>query len=258
MILNVANVLETTRDRSKKTVDLNWTPIFRELSKNPQGKADCIEFAQRHIQLIKRQQGFLMTTVKMGQAIIAEGKDHPNHYNGQSIQDATKMFNAVNSTHYYIHSTAAEEEEQLEEDSNPHTPLIPKNLNVNIDPVEVAELKQFYKYAVAQQNAGRSNHKFEAQSENYQGVKGDFLKTTILIKLKKILEKCENIDAFESKLSEIRKGEDYKILKTSQGSFYSFFNIKTTSATAFEKIASSIRKNIEEKTKPSSIVDKSL
>ncbi|MCE3044228.1 SidE phosphodiesterase domain-containing protein [Legionella sp. 16cNR16C] len=256
LILNVANVLETTRDRSKKTVDLNWTPIFREISRNPQGKADCMDFARRHIQLIRQQQGFLMTTVTMDKEIIAKGTDNPNHYNGQSIQDAHEMFDAVNETHY-LHSIETEEEKQFEK-STPQTAVIPKNPVITIDPVEVRELKQFYKYAVAQQNEGRSNHKFEAQSENYQGAKGDFLKTIILIKLKKILEKCENIDAFESKLNEIKRGEDLKILKTSQGSFYSFFNIKTTSLTAFEKIERTLRENFENQAKSTASVDKSL
>ncbi|KTC93404.1 SidE phosphodiesterase domain-containing protein [Legionella cincinnatiensis] len=97
LLINVLNVLETTRDRKDKVVQLEWMPLFNQLGKN--GQKEFIDLAKTHIESIRELQEFLWTTTKVGDQIIAapdmvKGKS----YNGKKCT-AQKMFDLMTDAH---------------------------------------------------------------------------------------------------------------------------------------------------------------
>ncbi|KTD63538.1 hypothetical protein Lsan_0971 [Legionella santicrucis] len=97
LLINVLNVLETTRDRKDKVVQLEWMPLFNQLGKN--GQNEFIDLAKTHIESIRDFQEFLWTTTKVESQIIAapdmvKGKS----YNGKKCT-AQKMFDLMAETH---------------------------------------------------------------------------------------------------------------------------------------------------------------
>ncbi|QIN37095.1 SidE phosphodiesterase domain-containing protein [Legionella longbeachae] len=97
LLINVLNVLETTRDRKDKVVQLEWMPLFSQLGKN--GQKEFINLAKTHIESIRNFQEFLWTTTKVGEQIVAapdmvKGK----RYDGKKYT-AQQMFDLMAETH---------------------------------------------------------------------------------------------------------------------------------------------------------------
>ena len=97
LLINVLNVLETTRDRKDKVVQLEWMPLFNQLGEN--GQQEFINLAKTHIESIRELQEFLWTTTKVNDQIIAA----PDMVKGKSYDGkkctAQKMFDLMADIH---------------------------------------------------------------------------------------------------------------------------------------------------------------
>lgn len=112
LLINVLNVLETTRDRKDKVVQLEWMPLFNQLGKD--GQKEFINLAKTHIESIRNFQEFLWTTTKAGEQIIAA----PDMVKGKSYDGkkytAQKMFDLMADTHGDREKIEKNAENQLE------------------------------------------------------------------------------------------------------------------------------------------------
>lgn len=99
----------------------------------------------------------------------------------------------------------------------------------------INNLKPYYKPATL--GKGR-NHLWEATSfkTEHQALKGDALKTKILIGFKFRLKNCSTLLELQEQVKEIKKSEEYKVLAQAQGMVTSLFNLKTSSLEALEHI----------------------
>ena len=89
-------------------------------------------------------------------------------------------------------------------------------------------------------NSGRS-HWFKVSSDSMRNqLKGDALKSEILDKFYKRIDKCQTVQDLKKEIKAIEKSADYSILATGQGLItkMSLGLIKTSSVIAFEKICS--------------------
>lgn len=112
--------------------------------------------------------------------------------------------------------------------------------------VSPPEIKKHYHHATL----GEGRHHFWSIASTkgsphlknkYHLLKGDALKTLILIDFKSQLEACLTLDELKETVDLLKKSDEYKILAQSQGvmtSFFGCFGLKTSSVVAFDKMVS--------------------
>ena len=83
---------------------------------------------------------------------------------------------------------------------------------------------------------GVNSKKFPKLRVEFQGFKGDFLKTQILKDFKTQLENASSLDELHNLVKSLKASEEYKVLKTGQGFFTRLFGLATASAKAFDKM----------------------
>ena len=140
--------------------------------------------------------------------------------------------------------------------------LLGRTLSRSSPPVRVFMLKQFEKHMPAEDwvyiilvmreqaptvmpfytysslDKGRFFHAFSVSSpdQKYAGLKGDALKTAILINFQKTLQACENIKLLISYIQNFTESAEFKILKTKQGLVSRILHKPNTALFAFYAI----------------------
>lgn len=126
----------------------------------------------------------------------------------------------------------------------------PLNAKPMEKPVAIAqqELKKYYQHSNFK---GSSRwHWFTASTGDnqpltfkYSNLKGDALKSRILMDFKLQLEGCTNKQELDAKAREIKASDAYKILTQSQGIVTSFFKLKTSSVIALDDMISDLARD---------------
>lgn len=94
----------------------------------------------------------------------------------------------------------------------------------------------------------------EGLKDEFKNLKGDYLKSKILLSFKKELEKIESVEALERRVNEIKeKSPEYKVLTRGQGLMTLFFRLETSSAKAFDEMVLEQKRNIEVNNQVSSL-----
>ncbi|KTD61485.1 Dot/Icm T4SS effector [Legionella santicrucis] len=128
---------------------------------------------------------------------------------------------------------------------------VDQSKNINIKPncfhVTEKQIKSLhivnqYEHFTDQQSKGRF-HLFEATADiiksyknNYQNLKGDYLKSQILVDFKKQLEEANNLEDVNKITDDFKKSNEYKILTTGQGLFTKITGIQTSSEKAVDQM----------------------
>lgn len=116
-----------------------------------------------------------------------------------------------------------------------YTYLMPSHdHSVPCDSDKFLYLKTYYPYAVKSNSASRF-HFFPASKPN-SVLKGDALKTKILREMLFEIKNCQSEHELVIKGEELRRKDDFDILKQSQGIFSSVFHLPTSSQLAFEEM----------------------
>ncbi|MDR3502114.1 MAG: hypothetical protein P4L79_05975 [Legionella sp.] len=114
----------------------------------------------------------------------------------------------------------------------------PSSTQENMDIVS-----KYYAHAAKSNDDGRS-HLFDASSEHFHGLKGDYLKTKILCDFKDQLSKCTDLDKFDAKVASLRSSTAYDILATGQGITTKILGRETSSVTAFNNMVKDLRESM--------------
>ncbi|PWY53959.1 hypothetical protein DGG96_19465 [Legionella qingyii] len=124
----------------------------------------------------------------------------------------------------------------------------------------VAKQIQSLNYSYSTFAKGRE-HEYKVKAESfsnlgkeYQGMKGDALKTAILLNYKIALDKIETLDELGSFKEKIASSDEYQVLRTAQREFMrqwagfdDLFEIKTSSLAALEELIEAAKIRIENK-----------
>ena len=114
---------------------------------------------------------------------------------------------------------------------------------------ELQQIKTHYQHAAHTNNDNR-RHLFEVSSDKFHNLKGDCLKTRLLLNLKSELtnyaQLCTSKEQFDKHVEEIKNSKEYEILATGQGLMTKIFGLETSSVTAFNKIAEEVRNGIDD------------
>ncbi|WP_196398903.1 RhoGAP domain-containing protein [Legionella saoudiensis] len=84
----------------------------------------------------------------------------------------------------------------------------------------------------------------ENLKEQFQGLKGDLLKSKILLNFKEELEQATS-DNIEQIVKSIKSTQEYKVLEKSQGLVTLFFGLKTSSVKAFDEMVAERKNDLE-------------
>lgn len=116
-----------------------------------------------------------------------------------------------------------------------------------------------YKYQVDSQKKSRFYHAFQVQGnqnlgEDLKNLKGDYLKSQILLQLKKEIECLDSKPKLEKYVLDLKDDPRFKILASGQGivTKFGFFGRKTSSVKAFNKMIEEQLTIINSKKNPSS------
>ncbi len=116
-----------------------------------------------------------------------------------------------------------------------------------------------YKYQVDSQKKSRFYHAFQVQGnqnlgEDLKNLKGDYLKSQILLQLKKEIECLDSKPKLEKYVLDLKDDPRFKILASGQGivTKLGFFGLKTSSVKAFNKMIEEQLTIINSKNNPSS------
>lgn len=115
-----------------------------------------------------------------------------------------------------------------------------------------SSLKQslHYSHAVLSGNrAHKSRYKARAvqtMKAEYQALEGDALKTGILSNFKQAISSIKDRQELESEIENFQNTPEYTVLAQGQGKTTRFFNLKTSSITAFEAICQEARESIRQ------------
>jgi predicted NAD-dependent protein-ADP-ribosyltransferase YbiA (DUF1768 family) len=115
----------------------------------------------------------------------------------------------------------------------------PSNTQENMDIVS-----KYYAHAAKSNDEGRF-HLFDASSEHFRGMKGDYLKTKILCDFKDQLSKYTDLDKFDAKVASLRDSTAYGILATGQGITTKILGLETSSVAAFNAMVKDLRENLK-------------
>lgn len=115
---------------------------------------------------------------------------------------------------------------------------------------ESLQMSTYYKHATPTMEDNRS-HSFEAVSDKFHNLKGDCLKTRILLTLKSQLtdlaNNCDSKEQFDQHVLKIRnENPDYKILTKSQDLMTKTFGLGTSSLSAFNQMVTDLRGGIKD------------
>ena len=118
----------------------------------------------------------------------------------------------------------------------------------------IEQAKKITHYAHASMQSTRS-HAFEAKikgdfGKDYLALKGDALKTAILLNFKLKLNVSKSTDELKNIVDGLKLTEEYSIIKKGQGITTRFFNLRTDSAIAFEKMVSEVSAKLHLQTTP--------
>ncbi|WP_083821369.1 hypothetical protein [Legionella drancourtii] len=89
-------------------------------------------------------------------------------------------------------------------------------------------------------------HAFKVSSAEH-GLKGDLLKTKILLDFRISLMNITDLEHFDLVIKRFEQSKDYTILKTGQGLITRFFNLETSSVRAVKEIIAEVRQEIQQK-----------
>lgn len=110
LILNVCNVLETTRDLRKKNVYLNWMPVFNALARDLEGKHSFLELVKKHVGHIEEHQGYLHTKTLYKEddkdcEVIAGDTKSTAVYDGKHYSNAQQAFDIMDKLLEQTHNS---------------------------------------------------------------------------------------------------------------------------------------------------------
>lgn len=113
------------------------------------------------------------------------------------------------------------------------------------------ELSEYLSYQYATTNRGRfhlwsvDTKNINEVKEQYKGLRGDELKTSILINFKNILAEATDEKSLDELVETLKKSDEYKILSSNQNILSRMFQSKTTSVCAFEKLVEEAKEVIQ-------------
>ena len=129
-------------------------------------------------------------------------------------------------------------------------------LQQNNEAYEVASekaLKRILHYPYACVYSLSRLHAFKVSSSEH-GLKGDLLKTKILLDFRLSLMNITDVEHLDSIIQRFQQSKDYHILKTGQGLVTRFFNLETSSLRAVNEISAEVKQEIQQKATPGLVV----
>jgi effector protein DrrA/SidM len=116
-------------------------------------------------------------------------------------------------------------------------------------------LAEYLSYAHATRNAGR-NHKYMATTDHidalkgkYEGLRGDALKTEILLQFRIALAQATDRESLEHIVKSLKLSNEYKVLASGQGFTTRFFGLNTSSIIAFQTMVKEARADFKSQEK---------
>ncbi|CEG58018.1 hypothetical protein [Legionella fallonii] len=90
----------------------------------------------------------------------------------------------------------------------------------------------------------------QASSDKFRDLKGDCLKTRLLLDFKSELttyaQMCTSKEQFDKHVEELKQSKEYEVLATGQGQVTKIFGLETSSVKAFNNIAAELRDGIDD------------
>ena len=126
----------------------------------------------------------------------------------------------------------------------------PQYEKLMVDQVEIAQrnLKKHYQHSNFEGSSRMHWSKASIEhnqelKEKYHALKGDALKSSILMDFKLQLENCTNQQEFDDKVQEIKDSKAYQVLAQSQGIATSVLKLKTSSIIALDEVIEQCQNN---------------
>ena len=126
-----------------------------------------------------------------------------------------------------------EQQHLLTVSTNPSSPTVTNNPRHALS----KELREYYPHYRPANQKQKRYHFYQASSPRYSDLKGDALKSHVLLKFKNKLEACANLKNLQTEIANIKKSNDYEILIKGQGIVTRLFHLRTSAAIAFEEMS---------------------
>lgn len=126
----------------------------------------------------------------------------------------------------------------------------PQHATANLMNPVIHTVKNTYAHRVSTPLENRAHDyevnssKFKNLKEQFQDLKGDYLKSKILENLKSRIENVSSKDELKELKKEIMSSDEYKVLNTGQGLFTKITGIKTSSVKALDAMINEQEQNL--------------